>query len=114
MFFARSIRHRYRARAVHGVRHREAVRGNVEVCSEVGRGTSFKIYLPRSEERAQRPTPRCVSAPPPNGQATVLLVDDDSHVWTAGRRALERAGCRVLAATTGRDGLRVAEGHPQT
>jgi PAS domain S-box-containing protein len=87
--------------------------GNVEVYSEVGRGTSFKVYLPRSDERAERHTPTRATPPVPNGQATVLLVDDDPHVSAAARRALERAGYVVLSATNGREGLHVAETHRQ-
>jgi CheY-like chemotaxis protein len=81
--------------------------GHIEVYSEAGRGTSFKVYLPRCMdpvEDAAQPAP----VPPPNGHATVLLVDDDAQVSAAARRALERAGYTVLAASDGAQGLRIA------
>jgi signal transduction histidine kinase/ActR/RegA family two-component response regulator len=79
--------------------------GNIEVYSEIGRGTSFKVYLPRCDERAERLTPTRVPAPLPNGRATILLVDDDPHVSAAATRALERAGYVVFTASNGREAL---------
>jgi signal transduction histidine kinase/ActR/RegA family two-component response regulator len=81
--------------------------GNIEVYSEPGQGTSFKVYLPRCLERldAEAAT-RAVGSP--NGKAKILLVDDDPHVSAAARRALERAGYMVLTASNGVEGLRVA------
>jgi PAS domain S-box-containing protein len=88
--------------------------GSVEVYSEPARGTCIKVYLPRCEaSEAPRPAASAMNAPP-NGRATVLLVDDDPHVAAAARRALERAGYMVLAASNGREGLRVAEIHGDT
>jgi CheY-like chemotaxis protein len=87
--------------------------GNMEVYSEQGRGTSFKVYLPRSVERVDSES----SARPittPNGRARVLLVDDDPHVSAAARRALERAGYVVITAGNGVEGLRVAAEHNGT
>jgi CheY-like chemotaxis protein len=84
--------------------------GNVEVYSEPGQGTSFKVYLPRCVERADpEMTARGVISP--NGQAKVLLVDDDPHVSAAARRALERAGYTVVSAGNGVEGVRVAADH---
>ncbi|HEX6048022.1 MAG TPA: ATP-binding protein [Gemmatimonadaceae bacterium] len=83
--------------------------GSVEVYSEPGRGTSVKVYLPRTDERADRHTPTRGVAGTPSVQATILLVDDDPHVATASRRALERAGYVVLPASNGREALEVAE-----
>ena len=88
--------------------------GSIEVYSELGKGTSFKIYLPRCAERAERETPVRVAAIMPNGRATVLLVDDDQPVSAAAQRTLERAGYMVLAAANGKEALELASGHSGT
>jgi CheY-like chemotaxis protein len=84
--------------------------GNVEVYSEPGRGTSFKVYLPRCTDAVEE-TARPAPLPVPNGHATVLLVDDDAQVSAAAQRALERAGYVVLTASDGTHGLRMATEH---
>src|SRR5688500_2585648 len=78
--------------------------------SSVGCATNF----PRSEESASRTTPPRGIASPPNVRATVLLVDDDPHVAAASRRALERAGYVVLAASNGREAMEIVAGHEGT
>jgi CheY-like chemotaxis protein len=88
--------------------------GNIEVYSEVGKGTSLKIYLPRCAERAERDTPVRMAAILPHGRATVLLVDDDQPVSAAAQRTLERAGYLVLAAANGREALELAARHSGT
>jgi CheY-like chemotaxis protein len=86
--------------------------GTVEVYSELARGTTFKIYLPRTvDQRESRPTPPTNAVVVPNGMATVLLVDDDPFVASTGRRALERVGYTVLSAANGREAIEVAARH---
>ncbi|MGE0792279.1 MAG: ATP-binding protein [Sandaracinaceae bacterium] len=85
--------------------------GNVWVYSEVGRGTTFKIYLPRVDAPVE---PRAIptSAPPVTRSGeTVLLVEDDDAVRRATGRILRSAGYHVLAASSGNDALREAEAH---
>jgi signal transduction histidine kinase/CheY-like chemotaxis protein len=86
--------------------------GYVWLYSEVGRGTTFKIYLPRVEEgsgaRLAAPQQRHVTG----GHETVLLVEDDTAVRTIAHRILERHGYRVLEAQHGADALRVSEEWP--
>jgi PAS domain S-box-containing protein len=71
--------------------------GYVWVYSEPGRGTVFKIYLPRVEEVpatiVQRKAPRDL-----RGSETVLLVEDDEKVRASAQRILESAGYQVLVA----------------
>ena len=88
--------------------------GSVEVYSEPGHGTAFKIYLPRCDERADAATPARGLAVVPNGQATLLIVDDDPQVLAASRRALQRAGYVVLSANNGREALAMARVHDKS
>jgi PAS domain S-box-containing protein len=77
--------------------------GHLEVYSEVGTGTTFKVYLPASDYPIQAvaaPTP--LNADDGDGR-TVLLVEDDSAVRVAAQRALEAHGYRVLTAAGGDD-----------
>ncbi|MEK7838890.1 MAG: ATP-binding protein, partial [candidate division NC10 bacterium] len=91
---------------VHGVVTQSG--GNIWVYSEPGRGTTFKIYLPRVEEAAS-PAPAVESTVErPRGSETVLLVEDDDDVRGLAREALEEVGYTVLDARTSQEALTLA------
>jgi CheY-like chemotaxis protein len=79
--------------------------GNIWVYSEPGKGTAFKIYLPRVEEVME--TPQIVKAPraQPGGSETVLLVEDEESVRGLVRGVLEKGGYTVLEASRPADAL---------
>jgi two-component system, cell cycle sensor histidine kinase and response regulator CckA len=83
--------------------------GLVHVYSEVGRGTTFKIYLPLVERRAVAVGDK-IEGPPPGGTETVLVAEDESMVCELTRTILEGAGYRVLCAADGEEALRLFEG----
>jgi len=91
---------------VHGVVTQSG--GNIWVYSEPGRGTTFKIYLPRVEEAAS-PAPAVESTVErPRGSETVLLVEDDDDVRGLAREALEEVGYTVLDARASQEALTLA------
>jgi len=79
--------------------------GFVEVESEVGSGTTFRVYLAaHAEGLAERP--RAEPSPIPRGHGeTVLVVDDEEPVIRLVQRTLERFGYHVLTASNGEEGL---------
>jgi CheY-like chemotaxis protein len=83
--------------------------GCIAVESEVGRGTTFRIYLPRVDATAE--TPELVGPPAemPRAVETILLVEDEADVRAIAREALTMAGYTVLDAPTGREALQIAE-----
>jgi PAS domain S-box-containing protein len=80
--------------------------GWIDCTSEVGRGTCFEIYLPRSLEAAA-PMPTAAGTEPDKGHETVLLVDDEAVLRQIGKTMLERYGYRVLTAADGLEALEV-------
>jgi PAS domain S-box-containing protein len=87
--------------------------GYISVYSELGRGSSFKIYLPRIETPAETPASIQKGGPAP-GSETVLVVEDEPAVLSLSRRALEAQGYVVLAASDAAAALRVVERHGGT
>ncbi len=86
--------------------------GFIYVASEPGKGTTFKIYLPRFEaETAQVPSEEVVGKPP-TGAETILLVEDDEAILNLGKMILENLGYTVLAAHTPVYALQIVEDHP--
>jgi PAS domain S-box-containing protein len=86
--------------------------GHVWVYSEPGRGTTFKVYLPRVDAPAD---PLPLPAPighPAGGNETILVVEDDDAVRALVATSLRRAGYTVLAAADGRDALPIIERQP--
>ncbi|MCE9565775.1 MAG: PAS domain-containing protein [Planctomycetes bacterium] len=88
--------------------------GHVGVYSEVGAGTTFKVYLPRTEHASGVTKSHSALRVPPRGTETVLVVEDDAAVRTLTRHILGRAGYAVLEAAGGNEALRVAADHPGT
>src|SRR5712671_5257817 len=74
---------------VHGFAHQAG--GTVAVASELGKGTTFTICLPRGKRRAELPEDEVHSA----GNGTVLLVEDNPDVATASTGLLEQLGYSV-------------------
>ncbi|HVG32634.1 MAG TPA: ATP-binding protein [Pyrinomonadaceae bacterium] len=84
--------------------------GNVWVYSEVGRGTTFKIYLPCVDSPAEE-FKTSIETKAPAGTETVLLVEDEEMVRNMTREILQESGYQVLEATHGQEALTVAERH---
>ena len=84
--------------------------GFIWVYSEVGQGTTFKIYLPQVAEAVDtdRPGP---SVAPGSGTETILLVEDNAGLRKVATRFLKPAGYTVLGAASGEEALRLLERH---
>lgn len=87
--------------------------GWIEVQSEVGVGTCFKVYLPTADATAQ-PAEGGTVTRVEGGPETILLVEDQKAVRTFTKIALEELGYRVLEAADGNEAIAVAEGHRGT
>jgi len=85
--------------------------GFIWVYSELGKGTSFKIYLPRVEQNEQQPAAPRPSTDVPTGSETVLLTEDEQDVREIARQFLESGGYRVIEAKNGADAIRLAAQH---
>jgi signal transduction histidine kinase/ActR/RegA family two-component response regulator len=86
--------------------------GYIYVYSEVGHGTTFKIYLPQilaePDKTSSEPRPRSQS----RGSETVLFVEDEQSVRDLVREFLVSTGYCVLEASDGDQALKVAGNHP--
>jgi signal transduction histidine kinase len=86
--------------------------GHIRIYSEVGVGTSVKLYLPRSLASAE--TPRAAAAKPrrsPKRNLSVLLVEDESGVREFAEQALTELGYDVLAAAGPSQALEILDAH---
>jgi PAS domain S-box-containing protein len=85
--------------------------GHVNVYSEVGKGSEFKVYLPAMAAKKAHQVASAEESPP-GGAETLLLVEDDDVVLMAGQRMLELLGYTVLTARDGREAIEVHRAYP--
>ena len=71
--------------------------GHINVYSEPGKGTTFRLYLPRAEAEATRPT-QSETLPVGGGSETILIVEDNEGIRRVVTRQLTRLGYRVIEA----------------
>jgi PAS domain S-box-containing protein len=81
--------------------------GNIWVYSEPGKGTTFKIYLPRVDEPADELRVKVEGQEIPGGSETILLVEDDETVRELAVKILEKHGYEVLGAGSGDEALQI-------
>ena len=85
--------------------------GCIWVYSELGKGTTFKIYLPRAGGAEAEAAPPSTREPKFHGTETVLLVEDDPQVRALVRGIATRAGYHVIDTSNGGEALLACEQH---
>jgi CheY-like chemotaxis protein len=84
--------------------------GFIQVLSEAGKGTTFRIYLPRLRSHSVSES-KPAEAEPDRGRETVLVVEDEQVILDMCRIMLEKLGYRVLTTCSPREALRLAAEH---
>ena len=86
--------------------------GHVKIYSELGIGTTVKLYLPKSSNRPVMPEigPQTESLRPGTGHETILLVEDDEEVLAVAAESLRELGYKVLTAGNAAQGLEILRG----
>jgi PAS domain S-box-containing protein len=80
-------------------------RGHVKLYSELGQGTTAKLYLPRAQDGAAHAEPENIGGKIVGGSETILLVEDDDLVRVHVAGQLQGLGYRVVGARNGREAL---------
>lgn len=86
-------------------------RGAIKVYTEPGKGTSFKLLLPATDQRAEDISESRSATPEWLATGKALVVDDEETVRVLAKRILEAAGFEVLLAVDGREGVEVFREH---
>jgi two-component system cell cycle sensor histidine kinase/response regulator CckA len=86
--------------------------GHIQVESEPGIGTTFRLYFPQVAEEAEAIRPKPPDERSMIGSETILLVEDEEALRAVGRQMLEAHGYTVLLAGDGTAALELAQNHP--
>ena len=85
--------------------------GWIEVDSQLGRGTEFRVFFPRVDVQVTVPVSVSPPTPPPRGQETILVVEDEAGVRALIIRLLQDLGYRLLQAQSGPHAIEVWRQH---
>jgi CheY-like chemotaxis protein len=85
--------------------------GFINVYSEPGKGTTFRIYIPVVKASRDQVPDKLSDKTPPMGTETVLIAEDDADILELGQSILEQLGYTVLAAGTPDDALAMAKAY---
>jgi signal transduction histidine kinase len=86
--------------------------GYIWVYSEIGHGTTFKIYLPRVDAPVEDFARPSITQAIPQGTETILLVEDEAAVRQIAARTLRAQGYTVIEAANGTEALQITHTHP--
>ncbi len=86
--------------------------GAIDVTSEPGVGTTFRVYLPRCDAAGDAEQEYPASPPPPGGKERILFLDDEADIVSSNQRMLENLGYEVVAGTSSLEALEVFRAQP--
>lgn len=87
--------------------------GALKVYSELGKGSTFKLLLPRADGFADPEGDEEIDDVPWQGSGMVLVIDDEDTVRQVAQRMLQKMGFEVIIATNGREGLSLFVAHEE-